>query len=691
MKNIKSLVVLLILMLVLSGNIFSKIDKNLPVKNPAIMGYAEIPDGMNTRKIRHISNFFTLKQIYNVIEDGKISGMTVNFSLLKKYLCGDNIESEKIFGKTYIGPYPMESNEVNYTYKRFRKSGNINYGKGFLNLKTLFIKGLNSENWTDEGQVIIRFDLSLDRKGKDLALGVYDIIMRFKIVNDKFYKLANITEGPMVNLLRSDVPDKAVITFETSKPCIAGVYLKEKTKREILFNDNKKSVKHEIKLLDLKPSTFYSYKIKIGKYNSRLYNFKTAPKKGKGEIIFTYSGDSRSGVGNGELSYLGVNYKTIERLSNLAYRMGSQFFILGGDFINGNTTSLDDFRTQFKGWKQAMAGFWNHRPVYTCMGNHEALLKIFINNNVVGSLFMLRMDRWPYSTDSSEAVFADELVYPKNGPEKSDKRRPTYKENVYSFQYGMVKFIVFNNNYWISKSRGPMGKAPKLFGGSPEGYIMEDQMRWIKKELDDAKKDKTVKYIILFAQEPVFPNGGHIDDSMWYRGNNNVRAYSFNKKTGKTVGEKKGIIEVRNEFVRLVGKNKKVVAVLGADEHAYHKILIDKNVPIGDIKTDDKNGNGIICEKGEPCSSLKDIKYPVWYMVSGGGGAPYYAKRKTPWNEYWIKKKKHLSNKKYFYYSSQENMIVFKADVNKISAIIVNPYGDIIDRIDDLMAVKNNL
>jgi len=679
----------LIVLIFLSVNLISTVKEELPVKNPEIKGYKEIPEGMETRRLRYINNYFTLKQIYGVIKDGKKSGMSVDFSLIEEYLCGAKVEADKIFGRTFIGPYPMESEEVEYTYKRFRKRGSIKHGKGFLNLNSLFLKSINSENWKDKGQVIIRFELYLDKKGRDISLGVYDIFLRFIIENEKFYILNTITEGPSVNLLSSNKPTEIVIAFETSKAVEASVYVKKKSTEEI-FKESRKTIKHEIRITDLKPNTDYEYGIIIDDYKSRAYAFKTAPEKGKGKIVFTYSGDCRAGVGNGDYSYLGVNFRTMERLSNLAYRMGAELFILGGDFINGNTASVDDFRTQFKGWKQAMSGFWNHRPVYTCMGNHESLLKDFIKSGAKNNLFLLRMDRWPYSTDSAEAVFEDEFVYPRNGPKRVDNRRPTYMENVYSFQYGTVKFIVFNNNYWVAKGRSPKGKVPEAFGGSPEGYIMQDQMKWIKKELENAEKDKTVKFIILFAQEPVFPNGGHIGDSMWYRGNNNVRAYYTDRKTGKLTGEKKGIVEVRNEFVRLVGNNKKVAAVLGSDEHAFHKVLIDKTVPIGNMDTDDLDGDGRICEKGEPCSPLKDLKYPVWYMVSGGGGAPYYASGKTPWNEYWKKKKNKSegSMRKNFYYSSQENMILFTADKNKISAVIINPYGDIIDKIEDLMAVK---
>lgn len=65
----------------------------------------------------------------------------------------------------------------------------------------------------------------------------------------------------------------------------------------------------------------------------------------------------------------------------------------------------------------------------------------------------------------------------------------------------------------------------KNYGGSPEGYIMRDQMEWIERTLEEAKTDPTVKFILLYAQEPVFPCGGHVDDAMWWKGDNNLRAH----------------------------------------------------------------------------------------------------------------------------------------------------------------------
>jgi hypothetical protein len=183
---------------------------------------------------------------------------------------------------------------------------------------------------------------------------------------------------------------------------------------------------------------------------------------------------------------------------------------------------------------------------------------------------------------------------------------------------------------------------------------------------------------------------------MWYDGNNKARAFTYDAASGRVKPEPEGIIDVRNAFAGMVGNNPKVAAVMGADEHSYHKVLIDNNVPVGVPANDDKDGNGVVCEDKETCSALKDIKYPTWYLVSGGSGAPYYSEEKTPWNRYWKKNphryapRSHTSMRGCYYYSSQENIMIFKADSKRISVTVYNPYGEIIDKIDDLMAVKNH-
>lgn len=661
----------------------------LPVKVPNGSGgnYKENPH-------RGLSNYLDIDTIHSVVKDGNNRGLFLDFSGVRELLDGTVLKpGDVIYGAAYMGPYPFESNEVTYTYKRFRTQTAVNNGTAFLPVGGFLGRRANSEGWETGGRVVLRLELYLRKMTEERLitrfLGIYDTFIRFKKVvrgdRVQYVRLISMTEGPMVNLVRSDVPSAVVISFKTDKPVTAAVVLNNGRR----FESVRPARRHEIKVTGLEPGKQYRYFVEYADTRTKKYAFRAAPKPGEGEVVFAYAGDSREGTGGGMANFMGVNYTVLERCANLAYRLGADLFVFGGDLVSGFTTSKRDFRTQINGWKQALAGFWNHRPVYPIIGNHEALLRVYEEPG--NPLNYIALDRWPYETDSVEAVFADEMVNPLNGPDVSDPRRPTYKENVYSFLYGPVKFIGFNNNYWLGRDQ-PVYGSPEKTGGSPEGYIMEDQFRWIEKELESGEKDPAVKYIILFAQEPVFPNGGHIQDCMWYHGNNEVRAYTYDAASGKVVPEKAGIIDVRNRLVKMVAANRKVAAVLGSDEHSYHKILIDRNVPIGVPGLDDTDGGDRVCREGGACSPLKELKYPTWYLVGGGAGAPYYIREKMPWNMYWENftgtYPDHTSMRGCFYYSSQENVFIFKADKDKISLSVYNPYGEIIDAIDNLMKVK---
>ena len=618
-----------------------------------------------------LTNLLSLEQVHNAIGDGS-SGLSVDFTHVSQLLDGKAIDAAKIYGDAYAGPYPFESRETQFAYKRFRVHASIREGKATLGLGTLLESRTNSERWKDRGQIAVRFFLHEESEGRDRRLGVYDTIVSFHKTGGRFLKKTGLIEGPFVNLIRSDRPEEAVISFVTGSRVRAEVEIEAPDGSKRSYWDEVSTTRHEIEVRDLEPSTSYRYVVRAGSMATRPHTFRTAPPKGDGKVRFAYFGDSRAGTGGGLLSYMGVNYLTLDSLSHVAYRRDADFLIVGGDLVSGYTSVKADFEAQLHAWKQAITGFWNERPVYAAMGNHEALLKKFSNG--------VRVDRWPYDTDSAEAVFGQIFVHPRNGPEPSDPRRPTYRENVYSFDYGPVKVIAFNNNYWVSYSSSK-------YGGCPEGYLLEDQLSWIERELDRAQADPTVRYVLLYAQEPIFPNGGHIGDSMWHGGDNRVRAHVF--RDGKVMPEPDGMVVLRNRFVSLMARHPKIAAVLGADEHAYHRTLIGKDVPIGDIEKDDTNRSGRIeVDFGEECSPLPDLQHNTWYIVCGGGGAPYYAEEDAPWNVYWKDKKTPKTEIPGHYYSSQENILLFDADESKISVQVLNPRGEVIDEIPDLMADK---
>jgi hypothetical protein len=629
-------------------------QEELPIRLAALKRFKE-------REVYGHRNLISLDDLQGAIRSGDAKGLVFDLDHLKTLLDGSPVDAGKIYGVVYAGPYPFEAAEARYAYKRFRIAGRITGGKGRIHHLYLLGERHNSEGWTDQGTLAVRVDLRLEREGRDRPLGVYDTFVRFDRAGTK---LPTLLEGPLVNLVRSDDPSRIVISFVTDRPVEAAVEADDR-----VFPGGAAATRHEIAVEGLQPATEYRYHVRVGE-RIATHTFRTAPAKGAGTVRFAYCGDSREGVGGGARTLMGVNHAVLHQLMGVVYARGADFLIMGGDLVNGYTTSPADFRLQLHAWKQAMMGFWRERAVYPAMGNHESLLR----NYDTGRRSGISLDRWPYATESAEALFAEAFVNPRNGPEASDPRRPTYIENVYSFHYGPVKLICFNNNYWISY-------AAALTGGCPEGYLMEDQIAWLEREVKAGQADPKVRYILLYAQEPVFPNGGHVRDSMWHGGDNRVRAFTFHPEPKGLVPEAAGLVEVRNRLARLVAAHGKVAAVLGADEHAYHKVLIDRNVPIGLPREDDENDDG----KLETATPLRDLKHATWYLVCGGGGAPYYSEQVTPWNRYWLKEAKDPSR---YAFSSQHNIFLFEAGAQGISLKILNPYGEVIDRIANLMDVK---
>lgn len=654
-----------------------EIPENLPIDAKQLFTskkYGYVPN-VNVR------NKLSMEMFYEAIQTkGNEEGLILDFHHVRELLDGRVIDPDNIYGTIWVGPYPFESKEVDYTYKRFRADTELAAGRGTADVSYLLPSITNSEDWQAPfvQQVVIRCELYVEQPGKDLALGMYDFFAVFEKREDQFYKLPSLVEGPTVNLLTSDDPTTAVIAFLTDEPIAAAVQLSNKQS----FRDPKPVQRHEIRLTGLEADTEYTYQVKVGKFTTREYHFRTAPKLGKAKFVFAFGGDSREGTGGVERAFMGTNYTVLERLTNLAYQQDARLFIQGGDLINGYTTSKPDFETQFSAWKQAVAGFHAERPIYTAMGNHEIL---GYNIRIGGQVLKYNIvDKWPYETDSSEAVFAKTFVNPNNAP-PADPRLPTYEESVYSFHYGPVKFICINNNYWHSPGVPRWGtEVPSDAGGCPEGYILPDQMDWILQEIQSGNENPEVDYLILYMQEPMFPNGGHEFDAMWYWGNNNVRAGKYTD--GKVVMEEKGILEVRNQLLQAIHSSPKVAAVLGSDEHGYSKVMIDRDVPVGDLSEDDKDGDNIIDGKlGMKASPMEELQYPVWYFVGGGFGAPYYNRQPTPWNQYWLDQQ---DDGTYFKYSSRSNILLFSVEERTMSVKVYSPYGELIDQVDDLMAVQ---
>ena len=592
-----------------------------------------------------------------------------------------DLQADRINGTLFSGPYPFEAHESDFDYPRYRVRGKIQDGKGIIPVATFFTPKYNANDWSKDlpGPVptyTVGYRLDVQDQTNGRQFGFYDARISFTWDPERGpVPTVTITEGPYLNT-SSDDPSKVIISMETDRNAIARVTVTPAAGETITgFGGEAPSRRHEIPIQGLQPGSTYRYQVRVEDDRgdvavSRRYTFQTAPPKGRGDLIFAFASDSREDVGGGERRYMGSNRYVLNTLVRDAFRRDARLFLFGGDLVNGYTSQVDDFRLQLKGWKQAFEGFWWTRSVYTAMGNHETLLHVFDD----GSKYGISLDKWPYGTDSAEALFAQEFVNPTNGPTPSDIRRPSYRENVYRFQYGPVLFMAFNNNYWWTSCdpRLPDTCRCPEYGGSPEGYMLENQLEWIEAELARAETDPSVRFIFLFAQEPVFPAGGHVKDAMWWNGNNRIRAYTKDRLSEGVVPEFMGIIEVRNRLWTAVAGSSKVAAVLTGDEHAYHRTLIDSKTPVGWYPEDDNDGDGIL----DRASSHPMFTTPTWHITCGAAGAPYYNRESTPWRP--------------ALFSSQSGYILIHVNGDSASLQFISVTGQVVDAVPNLMAVKGN-
>lgn len=461
----------------------------------------------------------------------------------------------------------------------------------------------------------------------------------------------SIIEGPFVNI----VTDKEVtISFKTNRPCNPYIIVNDQEYRSknIIMNPVG-DISHEIKIHHLVADSTYEYKVCYGEYIEQ-YHFKTAPKPGSRKaFVFAFASDSRAGQGSGERDIYGTNAYIMKKMAALANYHHVSFFQFTGDMINGYSTSIDETNLQYYNWKKNLQPYWHYFPFNVGFGNHESVVSVFDD----GSRYGIQIDKFPFTTSSSEKVFSNNFVNPLNGPESEDGASydkfpetidfPSYKENVYYYYHANIAMIVLNSNYWYTPSTN---KIPEV-GGNPHGYIMDNQLSWLKETIIMLEKDERIDHIFVTIHTPPFPNGGHSMDDMWYGGNNYIRP------TIAGLPVDKGIIERRDELLDvLINNSSKVVAILCGDEHNYSRLNIAKKTPIYPA-----NYSG---------SKLK-ISRPLWQITNGSAGAPYYGQEELPWSNY------------VEFFSTQYALNLFYIEGNSVKMKVINP--DTLEEIESVV------
>lgn len=476
---------------------------------------------------------------------------------------------------------------------------------------------------------------------------------------------ASIVEGPFVNLAENGNFHNTIrVSFETLNKTTATVIARNTANKVHTFKDNTPATHHEITLTGLMPDTVYSYTVTTRSDNNvytENYSFKTAQAPGSRKpFIFAYASDSRHALGGGERHIEGTNAYIMKKIAALVRFKNATFMQFTGDLINGNLNSIEKTKVEYRNWKRAIEPFAHYLPVVAAMGNHEALTHQFNS----GFWLPISVDRFPYESESAEAVFASQFVNPTNGlssedgaeydPSPNQQDFPSYKENVFYYIYDNLAMIVLNSDYWYAPSLPIYPES----GGNLHGYLMDKQLEWLQATVVALDANDDIDFILVTHHTPVFPNGGHVKDDMWYNGNNAPRAVVKHCADGKNLIQR-GIIEQRDNYLKILIKSKKVIGFLTGDEHNFNVLKIDDNVNIYPNSWDK-----------EDIRKLSEF-HPLYQINNGAAGAPYYAQEETPWSE-------HVQS-----FTTQNAVVFFHVHGKSLQMEVLNP-----DTLDTILPLQ---
>ena len=566
---------------------------------------------------------YTLRQMRRM-PTGTDSGLVFDF------------DAPELAGRLYYGFIPG-SDTVRIAYPVFfNRSATIDSGRAIVNILGYMKGKYDIAGWQHSGVSrfgyrVVEADGTILYDGKIMVAGT-----------GPFRVDTSIVEGPFVNLME---PTGAVVSFETNVPVIAQV----ETAAGV-FDDPTPTTHHEIHLTGLAPDTLNEYTVRYGRHHDT-HVLRTPPPPGsRRPFMFAYASDGRGNNGAGERDLRGVNAYMLKKICALSAYHGARFLQFTGDLVDGYTNSPGRISLELANWKRAAEPFASLLPCIAGFGNHEGLLHIFYSEKG-----RVRLDRFPFATESAEVVFARSFVNPKNGPKSEDGAAydpdpdqtdfPPYAETVFYYTWDNVAMVVLNSNYWFAPS---LESHPES-GGNLHGYVMDNQLQWLEETLASLEDDAAIDHVFVTIHTPIFPNGGHVGDDMWYDGDNSVRAVV------RGVPVAHGIIERRDALLDLMmNRSSKVRAALTGDEHNYSRLRIADGMPM--------------YPEGYTGPKLEKIR-PIWQINNGAGGAPYYGREETPWA-------KNLQT-----FSTQNAVVFFYVDGDTVRVRVVNP--DTMEQLDE--------
>lgn len=471
-------------------------------------------------------------------------------------------------------------------------------GKALLEMKKTFTRATDYFHLADRGKGILGYRI-IDSVGRI----IYEGRVAFE-GKGPYQVVPTITSGPMVNTVE---PGRFVLAYETQVPIRTTVTIDGRT-----FSDDQETTRHELVITGLKPLTTYTYTISYGA-RTESHKMVTAPAEGSRQpFTFAFASANRATTGGGERDFGGTNYQHTRAVMAVAMKHNAAFLQCTGDFTTGANASVGAHLMEYSNFKRSLEPFWSRIPVYVGFGDHEANKTTLRSDDPADKGYSVEL--FPYAEVSGEATFARAFVNPANGPQSEDGASydpnpgksdfPSYKENVYFYTYGNIAMIVLNTEYWESKN-------PTVTGGCPEGYIMDQQVKWLKETMQLMESNPNIDHIFVNVHGAAFPNGDHLADAMYWNGDNASRAVVAG------VPLPKGTVERRDEILDVcVNQSKKFLAFLSGDEHNFSFLEVTPETP---IYKDGYTGKRI------------RISRPFYNINDGGGGSAPYAMLKSPW------------------------------------------------------------
>jgi len=575
---------------------------DIPAVHPNIIeenGNLVFIDGNQKYPLKSTNTKYTLQQLLGN-PTGTDSGIKFDFGNLN--------------GKLYYGF--IKPGDGRYPYPVFyHRTATIKKGEASLEILGHLGGKYDIIDWEKNGQGVLGYRVVTDN-----GTILYDGKIAFIGKSPFQINAASIVEGPFVNFAKDGTFHNTLrLSFETLTKTTATVIAHADNTQIHTFKDENPATHHEITLTNLTPDSVYSYTVKTDSGDdmySESYSFNTAPAPGsKKPFCFAYASDSRHGQGGGERRIEGTNAYIMKRIAALISFKKAAFMQFTGDMINGYSSSIEQTKVEYRNWKRAIEPFAHYLPIVATMGNHEAVTHKFAGVSI---------DRFPYATESAEAVFASQFVNPTNGPESEDGTVydpnpnqadfPSYQENVFYYIYDNVAIVVLNSNYWYAPS---IESHPNI-GGNLHGYLMDKQLEWLETTLATLDADNNIDFVFTTHHTPVFPNGGHLGDDMWYNGSNKQRAVVKHTVEGDNLIQR-GIIEQRDKYLKILMKSEKVIAFMTGDEHNFNWLVINQETNIYPNKWDKEDIRKL------------PIFRTLFQIQNGAAGAPYYAQQDAPW------------------------------------------------------------